>query len=70
MAIYGEIVRLEPSLGFGFIRDDHHGDWFFVASGLRKGGIDGLWVRERVAFSEEWTPSGPRATDIHHEQSE
>ena len=65
MAIYGEVVRLEPSLGFGFIRDDHHGD-----CGLRKGGIDGLWVGERVAFSQEWTPSGPRATDIHHEQSE
>jgi len=33
-------------------------------------GIDGLWVGERVAFSQEWTPSGPRATDIHHEFSE
>ena len=32
--------------------------------------ISADWVRERVAFSPEWTPSGPRATDIHHEQSE
>lgn len=70
MAHYGEIVRLEPALGFGFIRDDQHGDWFFVASGVRDGGFDRLWVGERVAFGQEWTASGPRATDIHHEQSD
>jgi cold shock CspA family protein len=70
MAIYGEVVRLEPARGFGFIRDDHDGDWFFVAAGVRQGGLDRLWVGERVAFAQEWTPRGPRATDIHHEQSE
>ena len=69
MAILGEVVRIEPALGFGFIRDDHQGDWFFVAAGVREG-IDGRWVGERVAFSQEWTSSGPRATDIHHEFSE
>ena len=55
MAIQGEIVRSEPTHGFGFIRDDRHGDWFFVASGVRRGGFDGLWVGERVVFSQEWT---------------
>ena len=70
MVIYGEILRLEPALGFGFIRDDHDGDWFFVADGVRRGGSTDLWVGERVAFSQEWTARGPRATDIHHEQSE
>ena len=70
MATHGEIVRLEPALGFGFIRDDRHGDWFFVSAGVRSGAFDRLWVGERVAFDEEWTPRGPRATDIHYEQSE
>jgi cold shock CspA family protein len=70
MAILGEIVRVEPTHGFGFIRDDRHGDWFFVASGLRHGGLDDLWVGERVAFSQEWTANGPRATDIHREYFE
>lgn len=70
MAIHGEVVRLEPARGFGFIRDDRHGDWFFVAAGVRRGGFASLWVGERVAFGEEWTPHGPRATDIRHEQSE
>ena len=70
MAIHGEVIRIEPAYGFGFIRDDHDGDWFFVASGVRRGGLDALWVGERVTFAHEWTAQGPRATDIHDEQSE
>ena len=35
MTIHGEVVRLEPALGFGFLRDDTDGDWFFVASGVQ-----------------------------------
>jgi cold shock CspA family protein len=70
MAIRGEVVRLEPTRGFGFIRDDQEGDWFFVASGVRDGGLESLRVGERVAFSEEWTPNGPRATDIRDELAE
>lgn len=70
MANCGEVVRIEPALGFGFIRDDRDGDWFFVAAGVRQGGLDGLRVGERVAFSQEWTVNGPRATDIHRERSQ
>ena len=70
MTIHGEVVRLEETLGFGFIRDDRQGDWFFVAAGVRSGGIPGLWVGARVGFSYERTPSGPRATDIHLESAE
>lgn len=70
MTIHGEIVRLEPAHRFGFIRDDRHGEWFFVAAGVRSGGLDGLWVGARVGFRHERTPSGPRATDIHHESTE
>jgi cold shock CspA family protein len=70
MIIHGEIVRLEPSRGFGFLRDDRHGEWFFVDSGVRAGGVASLWLGARVGFTHERTPSGPRATDIHHESTE
>ena len=70
MMIRGEVVRLEPARGFGFIRDDRHGDWFFVDGGVRAGGMAGLWTGARVCFAPERTPNGPRATDIHHEFTE
>jgi cold shock CspA family protein len=70
MTIHGSIIRLEPALGFGFIRDDGHCDWFFVDAGVRAGGLASLWVGERVGFQMESTPDGPRAVDIHAESDE
>lgn len=70
MTIHGEIVRLEPAFGFGFIVDDQQSEWFFAADGVRSGGLDTLWVGERVGFVPGRTPSGPRAVDIHHESVE
>lgn len=70
MIIHGEVVRLEPAPGFGFIRDDQFGDWFFVDAGVRTGGLAALWIGARVGFTHERTPNGPRATDIHHESGE
>ncbi len=70
MIIHGEVVRLEPSHGFGFVRDDRHGEWFFVAAGIRAGGLASLWTGARVGFTPERTTSGPRANDIHHESGE
>ena len=70
MIITGEIVRLVPAHGFGFLVDDSHMEWFFVESGVRSGRLNTLWVGERVGFSQERTPSGPRAADIHHESVE
>lgn len=69
MIIHGEIVRLEPARGFGFLRDDRQGDWYFVDAGVR-GGIASLWIGARVGFTHERTPNGPRATDIHHESTQ
>jgi cold shock CspA family protein len=66
--VYGNIVRLVPEHGFGFIVDDSGLDWFFVERGVRSGKLGDLWLDERVGFSSEWTSTGPRATDIHHEQ--
>jgi len=65
---WGEILRIEADKGFGFIRDDAGMDWFFVAGAVRGGRFDNIWVGERVGFSAETTPRGPRAVDIHQEQ--
>jgi cold shock CspA family protein len=70
MTIHGAVVRLEPAYGFGFIRDDCDGDWFFVDGGVRAGGLASLWLGERVGFVMESTAQGPRATDIHPESDE
>lgn len=65
---HGTITRLVPEHGFGFIVDDAGMDWMFVQAGIRGGAFDELWLEERVGFSSEWTPTGPRATDVHYEQ--
>jgi cold shock CspA family protein len=66
--LYGNVTRLEPERGFGFIRDDGGMDWFFVAADVRGARLANIWVGERVGFTPEATPQGPRAADIHHEQ--
>jgi cold shock CspA family protein len=65
---YGNIIRIEAERGFGFIRDDGGLDWFFVADDVRGGRFENIWVGERVGFTLEATPKGPRAADVHHEQ--
>jgi cold shock CspA family protein len=65
---YGHITRLVPEHNYGFLVDDSGLDWFFVREGVRNAAFDELWLDERVGFSSEWTPKGPRASDIHFEQ--
>ena len=65
---YGNITRLEPQHGFGFLVDDAGLEWFFVREGVRGNAFDVIWLEERVGFTSEWTPKGPRATDVHFEQ--
>lgn len=65
---YGQITRLEPAHGFGFIVDDAGLEWFFKRDGVRDDGFDRLWLDERVGFSSESTAHGPLAVDIHFEQ--
>ncbi|MGE3274725.1 MAG: hypothetical protein AB7O67_06405 [Vicinamibacterales bacterium] len=66
--LYGNITRLVPEHGFGFLKDDAGMDWFFLRSGVREGVFESIWPDERVGFRGEWTSSGPRAVDIHFEQ--
>ena len=65
---YGHISRLVPEHRYGFLVDDGGMEWFFVADDVRGGNVDVIWVDERVGFKAEWTPTGPRAADIHFEQ--
>jgi cold shock CspA family protein len=68
MKRYGNISRLVPEHGYGFLVDDSGMEWFFLADGVRDGLFYSIWPDERVGFSAEWTPKGPRAVDIHFEQ--
>lgn len=62
----GTITRVEPARGFGFLRDEYGIDWFFVSGGL----VDrDVTAGARVAFEEETTALGPRATRIRKETS-
>ena len=61
---HGQVKRIEPEFGFGWIVDDAGMDWFFVREGVRGGAMDELARDDRVTFSYEWTPKGPRASDI------
>lgn len=65
---HGNITRLVPEHGFGFLVDDSGLDWFFLREGIRGADFDLLWLDERVTFAPQWTQSGPRAIDIHFEQ--
>ena len=67
---HGHITRLVPEHGYGFLVDDSGLDWFFVRDGIRGSAFGNIWLDERVMFSPEWTPKGPRATDIHFELAE
>jgi cold shock CspA family protein len=65
---HGHISRLVPEHGFGFLIDDSGVDWFFVREGIPARDFADVWLGERVVFEPEWTPKGPRATNIRFEQ--
>jgi CspA family cold shock protein len=62
----GTIKRLVRDRGFGFIKDDGGQEWFFHRSGVQ-GGFEQLAEGQRVAFEEESSPKGPRATNVRAE---
>ena len=60
----GTIARLLIDKGFGFIRDESGVEHFFHRSAVRSAVFELLREGQRVEFSVEDSPKGPRAADV------
>ena len=60
----GTIARLLIDKGFGFIRDESGVEHFFHRSAVRSAVFELLREGQRVEFSQEDSPKGPRAADV------
>jgi CspA family cold shock protein len=60
----GTIARLLIDKGFGFIRDESGVEHFFHRSAVRHSVFELLREGQRVEFSTEESPKGPRAGDV------
>jgi CspA family cold shock protein len=61
----GTLARLLFDKGFGFIRDETGIEHFFHRSSVRQAVFDLLREGQRVTFTSEESPHGPRANNIH-----
>lgn len=59
----GIIKKVVADRGFGFITGDDGKEYFFHRSGT-DGDFDGLRGGERVTFTIEVSPKGPRAASV------
>lgn len=62
--LHGEIIELEPELGYGFMRADDGQEVYFQKDGLVAGVWDGLAVGTRLRFREQDGEKGPFAVDV------
>jgi CspA family cold shock protein len=60
----GTIARLLIDKGFGFIRDESGVEYFFHRSSVRGAVFELLREGQRVDFSTEDSPKGPRAAEV------
>jgi CspA family cold shock protein len=60
----GTIARLLIDKGFGFIRDETGVEHFFHRSAVRGAVFELLREGQRVEFTVEDSPKGPRAGDV------
>jgi CspA family cold shock protein len=60
----GTIARLLIDKGFGFIRDESGVEHFFHRSSVRQTVFELLREGQRVEFSTEDSPKGPRAAEV------
>ena len=60
----GTIARLLIDKGFGFIRDESGVEHFFHRSAVRGAVFELLREGQRVDFSSEDSPKGPRAGEV------
>lgn len=62
--LHGEIVELEPELGYGFARADDGREVYFQKDGLVTGAWESLAVGARLRFREQEGEKGPFAVDV------
>lgn len=62
--LHGEIVEIEPALGYGFVRADDGREVYFQKEGLVKGNWDDLDRGTLLRFRELDGEQGPYAVDI------
>ena len=62
--LHGEIVELEPELGYGFVRADDGREVYFQKDGLLTGAWDDLEIGARLRFRELDGEKGPFAVDV------
>ena len=60
----GTIARLLIDKGFGFIRDESGVEHFFHRSSVRGAVFELLREGQRVEFTVEESPKGPRAAEV------
>ena len=60
----GTIVKLMLDKGFGFIKGEDRGEYFFHRSSLKNVSLEMLQIGQEVTFEELDTNKGPRAEDI------
>lgn len=62
--LHGEIVELEPELGYGFVRADDGREVYFQKDGLVAGTWENLSQGARLRFREQDGEQGPFAVDV------
>jgi len=62
--LHGEIVELEPELGYGFVRADDRREVHCQKDGLASGTWDDLGLGARLRFREPEGEKGPFAADV------
>lgn len=62
--LHGEIVELEPELGYGYLRADDGLEVYFQRDGLVSGNWKGLRLGDRLRFREMDGEKGPFAVDV------
>lgn len=62
--LHGEIIELEPELGYGFVRADDGREVYFQKDGLVTDAWDDLAMGARLRFREQDGEKGPFAVDV------
>ena len=60
----GTIVRLLTDKGFGFVSDEGGVEHFFHMSAVKDAVFETLTEGQRVEFTVEASPKGPRASEV------